>query len=144
MKNLAKNLTLVIIVLSLFQCRKKDIKPEEPTPTPECTYKTSGAFEGKYHATVTPTKDTIQISFVKDNCPDNTIRYKITNLGKAYAGWGVTIENRDYYVNVDETTRKGSIPDTLEIVFENPNIAEIVRISMNKNGTYTSYLGFKK
>src|SRR4051812_15582888 len=118
MKTLLTLLTLAFFSLPLHSCKKDKTKPADPEPvvvTPTYTPKTSGAFEGKYFTTTTSKQDTIGLTFVKDNYPENTIRYKITNLGKAFNDWATPIPIRDYYVNISEGDNFGSISDTLNV-----------------------------
>ena len=146
MKQLLR-IAIVIACLS-FSCKKDKKTDPEPTPTPvTCTPKTTGVYEGKYATLMTSTKDTIQLSFVQDNCPDSTIRYKIVGLGKAFNSWGSPIQDRAYYVNINEyiviktnDDINGSISDTLKVRATSTGVS----FSCKYKGSYTPYLSFLK
>lgn len=138
-----KKLIILLISFLLIQCKKKDIKPEpEYIPITPCIGKGYGIYSGTYYHTFNnPPQpeytDTVKVIFIKDDC--NTTQYKISNLYKVYSDLGIEIQDRNYYININENSGEGNIQDTMTTKVNGNGIL----ISMKSIGVYVD-LSFKK
>ncbi len=107
-----KNIILIITILAVFSCKKKEVEPIVTTEQPVCkTYDPS--LVGKYK--IQGGNDTIIFYFVKNNCPtDSRNIYIIKKLGQAVkfdVTTGEFFSIKDYYLEMDEITDRGDCGD---------------------------------
>lgn len=104
---------LLIIVVS---CKKKETEPTPP-PTTVCETK-SKVFEGKYEV-MNNSKDTIIITFVKNNCPNEGVNtYLVYGLGKAFNnGTSSNIDEGKVYEITSNETNKTAIATGVDCKF---------------------------
>lgn len=102
-----KKIIAILAVMIIVSCKKKETTPIVSEPV--CV--TSVAkLEGKYRLDIY-NNDTIEVVFLRNNCPTNNSNvYLVKGLGKAaQAGLksGETFLIKDYEIIVDETIGKG-------------------------------------
>jgi len=101
-----KKIILILVVIVLISCKKKEVTPVEPEPV--CTI-TADDFSGKYF---NANNDTIEVVFLHNNCPTNKSNtYLVKKLGEAVQSElkpSHTFEMKNYEFTVDGTTNFGT------------------------------------
>jgi hypothetical protein len=127
-------LTILIICLSLFSCKKKETQPEPEQPKQSapvsCTILLTDSFD-TYYTYNTQWVDTVYMYKINNTCP-NEVKYKLVDLADVFDSWGVAIPDRDYYVPVNTL----EIVDTLKMQVD----SNYIKVSMKVNGTFTPFL----
>lgn len=104
-----------MIITSLGACKKSTTKPMETTPTKQECLKDLQVFTGKYQAN-NIAKDTIEIVFVSDNCPEShSNNYIIKGLATPFnkmAGQD-SIDKIDYTIKSNETANLANTSDNM-------------------------------
>lgn len=105
-KTMKKTLKIMLLLSAIaVACKKED---KAPSPAPFCV-EAPRNFEGRYWV-ASPTKDTVEIVFVKSFCPDNENANKYLIKGLSYAlrdmviTGGINLPDRDYEAHSDEKT----------------------------------------
>ncbi len=139
-----KPLLTLLIIISLFSCKKNKTKPNEPMSSVICVPYTTGIAVGKYCSTVQNHPDTIVVSFIKTNCPNPTFEYQIIGLDKAFNSYGSPlIHDGVYGININDSEKYGESSE-LKVKVGDTGIM-ISGMSTYYNPTaFTSYISFKK
>lgn len=140
-----KIVTIMIGIMVFTSCKKSEVKPmEEPVqqaPVAQCKNELQ-LLKGKYE--ITATKDTIEIVFVSDNCPqDNSNNYVVKGLAKAIQTYASSIiENKDYNIKSNEIVRQGVTSDNIYSFTLQGNPA--TQLVLQSNKLTVPQLTFKK
>jgi hypothetical protein len=109
--------TIIFIAILMFGCKKKDVGPEpEPVRMPPViqtdTCKVSDAkFAGKY----TYNSDTINVVFIKNNCPiEYSNTYEVKNFKQAMAAITPTDVTITGYFTTKSEEKQGKMYDGLK------------------------------